>query len=111
MRKVSIQRGWPPATPIALNTKDEDGIGLINLVPAGIKERREFQHRQARRSVETVLVEMAQGRLRSRREFDELEDIRCGFRPARSYKELINEQYVRIFIVHSCIGAVPIAGL
>src|SRR5215469_9672995 len=28
MRKVSIQRGWPPATPIALNTKDEDGIGL-----------------------------------------------------------------------------------
>src|SRR5260370_38543726 len=69
------------------------------------------QHRQARRSVETVLVEMAQGRLRSRREFDELENIRCGFRPARSYKELINEQNVRIFIVHSCIGAVPIASL
>ncbi len=88
------------------------GLELIDLARAGIKERREFQHRQARRSVETVLVEMAQGRLRSRREFDELEkNIRCGFRLARSYKELINEQNVRIFSVLSCIGAVPIASL
>lgn len=38
MRKVSIQRGWPPATPIALNTKDEDGTGLSDLARAGIKE-------------------------------------------------------------------------
>ena len=41
MRKVSIQRGWPPATPIVLNTKDEDGIGLSDLARAGIKERRD----------------------------------------------------------------------
>jgi hypothetical protein len=32
MRKFSIQRGWPPATPIALNTKDEDGIALSDPV-------------------------------------------------------------------------------
>src|SRR5215471_3136887 len=38
MRKVSIQRGWPPATPIAMNTKDEDGIGLSDFARAGIKE-------------------------------------------------------------------------
>ena len=63
MRKVSIQRGWPPATPIALNTKDEDGIGLSDLARAGIIERRDPNIGRHARSVGTVLVEMAQGRL------------------------------------------------
>jgi hypothetical protein len=63
MRKVSVQRGWPPATPIALNTKDEDGIGLIDLARAGIKERRDPNIGRHARSVGTVLVEMAQNRL------------------------------------------------
>ena len=63
MRKVSIQRGWPPATPIALNTKGEDGIGLSDLARAGIKERRDPNIGRHARSVGTVLVEMAQGRL------------------------------------------------
>ena len=62
MRKVSIQRGWPPATPIALNTKDEDGIGLSDLARAGIKERRDPNIGRRARSVGTVLVEMAQDR-------------------------------------------------
>src|SRR5260370_34015613 len=64
------------------------------------------QHRQARRSVERVLVEMAQGRLRSRREFDELENIRCGFRPARSYKELIMGSKGGVFLFILCMGSV-----
>ena len=63
MRKVSIQRGWPPATPIALNTKNEDGIGLSDLARAGIKERRDPHIGRHARSVGTVLVEMGQGHL------------------------------------------------
>jgi len=47
MRKVSIQRGWPPPTPIALNTKDGDGIGLIDLARGNQRAPRS-QHRQAR---------------------------------------------------------------
>jgi hypothetical protein len=58
MRKVSIQRGWPPATPIALNTKDEDGIGLSDLARAGIKERRDPHIGRHARSVGTILVEI-----------------------------------------------------
>jgi hypothetical protein len=54
MRKVSIQRGWPPATPIALNTKDVDGIGLSDLARAGIKERRDPNIGRHARSVGTV---------------------------------------------------------
>jgi len=88
------------------------GLELIDLARAGIKERRDPNIGRHARSVGTILVEMAQGRLQRRREFDELEkNIRCGFRPARSYKELINEQNVRIFSVLSFIGAVPIARL
>jgi hypothetical protein len=88
------------------------GLELIDLARAGIKERRDPNIGRHARSVGTVLVEMAQGRLYRWREFDGLEkNIRCGFRLARSYKELINEQNVRIFIVPSCIGAVPIASL
>ena len=48
MRKVSIQRGWPPATPIALNTKDEDGIGTYRFGPRGYQRAPRSQHRQAR---------------------------------------------------------------
>ena len=62
MRKVSIQRGWPP-TPIELNTKGEDGIGLSDLARAGIKERRDPNIGRHVRSVGTVLFEMSQDRL------------------------------------------------
>ena len=41
MRKVSIQRGWPPATPIALNTKDEDGVDLA-IWPARVSKSAEI---------------------------------------------------------------------
>ena len=63
MREVSIQRGWPLATPIALNTRTRMGLELIDLARAGIQERRDPNIGRHARSVGTVLVEMAQGRL------------------------------------------------
>ena len=111
MRKVSIQRGWPPGTPIALNTKDEDGIGLSDW-PARVSKSAESPTSAG------TLVRLEQSwskwhkvACRGGASSTNSKNIRCGFRPARSYKELINEQNVRIFSVPSFMGAVPIASL
>jgi len=89
-------------------------MGLdLSIWPApGIKAHRDPNVGNRLVRLEQSWSKWQQSRLQRWREFDELEgDIRCGVRPARSHKVLIYEQNVRIFITHSCIGAVPMASL
>jgi hypothetical protein len=113
MRKVPIQRGWPPATPIALKRKGRGWDWTYRSGPARVSKSAEIPTSAG------TLVRLEQSwskwhkiACRGGASSNELEkDIRGSFRPAKSYKELINEQNVHIIIVYSCIGAVPIASL